>query len=106
MKLKQPIALGLWDVYIPPALESRPSALSRISTGDPPNSASTDLAPEFTRAHFDLWIEFQNKKGKAVSKDTWSLFVDFIRSIDADFKEYDDSGKLKHKSLEQSHIET
>lgn len=86
-------ALGLWNVYIPSALEARPSALSRIPSGDPPNSPSTDIPPEFTKAHFDLWIEFQKKKGKAVSKDTWSLFVDFIRSIDADFKEYDDSGE-------------
>ena len=86
-------ALGLWKVYIPSALESRPSALSRIPAGDPPNSPSTDRPPEFTKAHFDQWIEFQKKKGKAVSKDTWSLFVDFIRSIDADFKEYDDSGE-------------
>jgi len=29
-----------------------------------------------------------------VSKDTWSLFVDFIRSIDKDFKEYDKEGEL------------
>lgn len=85
--------MDLWSLYIPPALESRPSALARIPAGDPPNSPSNDRPPEFTKAHFDSWIEFQKKKGKAVSKDTWSLFVDFVRSIDADFKEYDDSGK-------------
>jgi len=42
---------------------------------------------------FDTWIEFQRKKGKAVSKDTWSLFVDFIRNIDKDFKQYDQEGE-------------
>lgn len=31
-------------------------------------------------------------KGKAVSRDTWVLFVDFVRSIDADFKEHDEEG--------------
>jgi DCN1-like protein 1/2 len=32
-------------------------------------------------------------KGKAVSRDTWVLFIDFLRSIDADFKEHDEEGE-------------
>lgn len=32
------------------------------------------------------------QKNKAVSKDTWALLVDFARSIDKDFKEYDEDG--------------
>ena len=88
------LALDLWTLYIPPALSSRPSALSRVVT---PNASvattsSTSDPPQFTNDDFDTWIEFQRKKGKAVSKDTWSLFVDFIRSIDGDFKEYDEEG--------------
>ncbi len=75
----------MWSLFIPPALQSRPSALSHES--------STDSAPQFTDAHFDQWLEFQRKRGKAVSKDTWALLLDFIRSIDAEFKEYDESGK-------------
>jgi hypothetical protein len=35
-----------------------------------------------------------------VSKDTWSLLVDFIRSIDADFKEHDEEGESSDFSLE------
>ena len=72
----------MWTIYIPPALSARPSALSHGS--DP---------PQFTQSHFDAWIEFQKLKGKAVSKDTWSLFIDFIRSIDGDFKIYDEEGE-------------
>jgi DCN1-like protein 1/2 len=87
-------ALDLWNLYIPPALESRPSALSRIPPSEPPNSPSTTNPPEFTKEHFEQWIEFQKKKSKAISKDTWSLFVDFIRSIDGKFQEYDDSGQF------------
>ncbi len=34
----------------------------------------------------------QEKYGKSISKDTWSLFLDFINSCDADFKEYDEDG--------------
>ena len=81
------VALDMWALFIPPALTSRPSALSNMGTG------SMSTPPEFTNEDFDMWIEFQRKKGKAVSKDTWSLFVDFIRSIDGDFKEYDEEGE-------------
>ncbi|WWC87297.1 uncharacterized protein L201_002185 [Kwoniella dendrophila CBS 6074] len=76
-------ALDLWTLFIPPALTSSPSALQRTSDQTP---------PQFAEEEFDLWIEFMRKKGKAVSKDTWSLLIDFIRSIDKDFKEYDDEG--------------
>ncbi|WRT65161.1 uncharacterized protein IL334_002104 [Kwoniella shivajii] len=76
-------ALDLWSLFIPPALSSSPSALSRTSDNTP---------PQFTETEFALWLEFMKKKGKAVSKDTWSLLVDFIRSIDKEFKEYDDEG--------------
>ncbi|KAK8846632.1 hypothetical protein IAR55_005719 [Kwoniella newhampshirensis] len=76
-------AIDLWTLFIPPALSASPSALSHF----PDNSA-----PQFTHTEFEYWIEFMKQKGKAVSKDTWSLFVDFVRSIDKDFKEYDDEG--------------
>ena len=85
-------ALSLWPIFIEPALTSSPSALSRIKPGQPPLSESDD-PPQFTTRHFELWIEFQTKKGKAISKDTWNLFVDFVRTIDADFKEYDEEGR-------------
>nr|XP_018265886.1 defective in Cullin neddylation protein 1 [Kwoniella dejecticola CBS 10117]OBR88044.1 defective in Cullin neddylation protein 1 [Kwoniella dejecticola CBS 10117] len=82
-------AVALWTTFIPPALSSNPSSLSRTSDTD---TGSNSGPPQFTRADFDLWIEFIQKKGKAVSKDTWSLLIDFIRSIDKEFKEYDDEG--------------
>lgn len=85
-------ALDMWTLFIPPALASSPSALSRLPPGVPSIEASS-LAPEFTEAHFQQWLDFQKSRNKAVSKDTWSLLVDFIRSIDKDFKEYDDSGE-------------
>ena len=34
----------------------------------------------------------QEKYGKSISKDTWSLFLDFIDSCDDEFKEYDEDG--------------
>jgi hypothetical protein len=83
-------AIPYWQLYIPPALSSRPSALARIP---PPGSSSSSTDPAFTLADLEYWIEFQTIKDKAVSKDTWSLFIDFIRSIDGDFKEYDEGGE-------------
>ncbi|GAA5840362.1 hypothetical protein JCM11251_006706 [Rhodosporidiobolus azoricus] len=35
-----------------------------------------------------MWLEFlQQKGGRAVSKDTWQLFLDFVRSIDPAFED-------------------
>lgn len=85
-------ALSLWPIFVNPALESSPSALSHIPSGSPPNTRSSE-PPQFTSKHFDQWIEFQTKKNKAVSKDTWNLFVDFMRTIDAEFKQYDEAGE-------------
>ncbi|TXT15898.1 hypothetical protein VHUM_00401 [Vanrija humicola] len=83
-------AIDLWTLYIPPALEARPSALSHIAPGAAPTSPATDEAPGFSADDLELWLEFQKSKGKAVSKDTWSLLIDFIRTIDAELKEYDE----------------
>ena len=87
-------ALALWPLFVKPALEATPSALSHIPNGSPPLSASSD-PPQFSERHFDQWIEFMTKKGKAVSKDTWSLLFDFIRTIDAGFKDYDETGESR-----------
>jgi DCN1-like protein 1/2 len=84
----------MWSLYIPPALKSRPSALSKLLPGESATSTSSAIPPDFTMDDFELWLEFQKEKGKAVSKDTWSLFVDFIRTIDEEFKAYDEEGEL------------
>ncbi|KAJ7258086.1 defective in Cullin neddylation protein 1 [Mycena haematopus] len=41
--------------------------------------------------YVDWWFEFlQEKGGKGVSKDTWVMFHDFVRTIDARFEAYDE----------------
>nr|XP_019008888.1 defective in Cullin neddylation protein 1 [Kwoniella pini CBS 10737]OCF47669.1 defective in Cullin neddylation protein 1 [Kwoniella pini CBS 10737] len=87
--LQLEMAIGLWTMFIPPALSSCPSSLCKITNN---SIQQQQQQPEFTKNEFDLWIEFINKKGKSISKDTWSLLIDFIKSIDKDFKEYDDEG--------------
>lgn len=60
---------------------------------DPDNDPSAITDPEFTTKHLELWIEFHRKKARAISRDTWSLFIEFIRSIDSKFETYDEDGK-------------
>lgn len=89
-------ALSFWQVLIPPALASNPSALSHVIITDPDSGEQTiapDPTPQFTEQHLDIWIEFQKSKGKAISRDTWDMFLDFIRVIDKDFTEYDEEGE-------------
>ncbi|KAH8077913.1 Cullin binding-domain-containing protein [Filobasidium floriforme] len=79
-------AISFWQVFFPAALSASPSALSHItnpSTGETTDPAFTDL---------DDWLEFMKARGKPVSKDVWGLFVDFVRTIDPDYANYDEDG--------------
>ncbi|KAI8926435.1 Cullin binding-domain-containing protein [Entophlyctis helioformis] len=43
--------------------------------------------------HLDLWKTFlEETHGKSISKDTWSLFWDFITNINDDFSNHDTDG--------------
>lgn len=92
-------ALGMWQLFIPPAMAARPSALSRVPPGESPSGPATKTASEFGEKGFKLWLEFQEERGKKVSKDTWSLFIDFVRTIDAEYKEYDETGEWSRSRL-------
>ncbi|KAM0747783.1 defective in Cullin neddylation protein 1 [Meredithblackwellia eburnea MCA 4105] len=49
--------------------------------------------------HLAWWQDFLVQKGgRAVSKDTWTLFHEFSRTIDPDFREYDEEG-LSHTNF-------
>ncbi len=87
-------ALSMWELFIPPAMAAKPSALSHVDAGESPSGPATKNPSLLGESGFQLWIEFQKSRNKAVSKDTWSLFIDFVRTIDSEFKEYDESGEL------------
>lgn len=40
--------------------------------------------------HLELWIEFLGKRKQAISRDTYSLLLDFARNIDYDLKNFDE----------------
>lgn len=41
-------------------------------------------------AHLDLWVEFLEGRKHAISRDTYSLLLDFTRSITYDFSNFDE----------------
>ncbi|KAH8988344.1 Cullin binding-domain-containing protein [Lactarius akahatsu] len=47
----------------------------------------------WTEEHTQLWYDFLGEKNiKGISKDTWAMFLVFVRSIDAKFETYDIEG--------------
>ncbi|KAJ7607551.1 defective in Cullin neddylation protein 1 [Roridomyces roridus] len=80
-------ATAFWSLLLPHAMTG--GALTRIPPGDDNNAMQVD-APPFGQEQVQWWFEFLAEKGgKGVSKDTWNMFYDFIRSIDARFETYD-----------------
>ena len=39
-----------------------------------------------------LWVEFVSENGKAVTKDTWNLLLEFVTSVDPYLSNYDFDG--------------
>ncbi|KAK4048566.1 Scaffold-type E3 ligase [Microbotryomycetes sp. JL201] len=55
-----------------------------------------DPASTFPDEHLQWWQQFLAEKGsKAVSRDTWNLFLEFVRTIDSSFEKYDEEGAYR-----------
>ncbi|KAH6912125.1 Cullin binding-domain-containing protein [Coprinopsis sp. MPI-PUGE-AT-0042] len=81
-------AQAFWNLLLPHGLEG--GALSH-SDEDQDVRMSETGDDGFKREYVDWWFEFLNEKGgKGVSKDTWQMLFDFIRTIDSQFKNYDE----------------
>ncbi|GAW06761.1 defective in Cullin neddylation protein 1 [Lentinula edodes] len=84
-------AQAFWSLLIPHGLKG--GALSHISSTDSDDDVDMNGAEGWRPEYTDWWFEFLNEKGgKGVSKDTWSMFLDFMRSIDTKFEKYDMEG--------------
>jgi len=82
-------AQAFWGLLLPHGLHG--GALARV---DPDGDVRMDNKSDGWKEEYtSWWFDFLNEKGgKGVSKDTWVMFLDFIRSIDSKFTEYDTEG--------------
>ncbi len=84
-------ALAFWDLILP----ASPTFKKEGSDG------------MFTQHQLELWKKFlsEHTGGRAVSKDTWTQFLDFTREINADFSNHDFDGKqCYYQRTIQSHL--
>ncbi|KAF9074381.1 defective in Cullin neddylation protein 1 [Rhodocollybia butyracea] len=81
-------AQAFWSLLLPFGLEG--GALSHIPLTDSDHDVDMSGAEGWQSEYTQWWFDFLTEKGgKGVSKDTWSMFLDFMRSIDAKFEKYD-----------------
>jgi len=83
-------AIAFWELLVPHGLTG--TALEHTSDEDTDDDEDIQMeAEEGWKSEFtDWWFEFlKTKGGKGVSKDTWTMFLHFIRTIDSKFENYD-----------------
>jgi len=80
-------ALALWGLLLPCGFEG--GALTSSSGDDDVSMEGDKWKEEYNK----WWFDFLTEKGiKGISKDTWVMFLDFVRSTDAEFSNYDTEG--------------
>ncbi|KAJ7613736.1 Cullin binding-domain-containing protein [Mycena polygramma] len=84
-------AQAFWQLLLPHGMAG--GALAHIDASGDTDMVDTGAKGNgsgWSKEHVDWWFEFLNEKGgKGVSKDTWVMFLDFVRTIDARFETYD-----------------
>ncbi|EIM84253.1 DUF298-domain-containing protein [Stereum hirsutum FP-91666 SS1] len=83
-------AQAFWALLLPHGIQG--GALSHITSRDDDGDDSMTGADEGWKLEYNSWwYEFleNEAKMKGVSKDTWMMFFDFVRSIDSKFEKYD-----------------
>ncbi|KAK0457016.1 defective in Cullin neddylation protein 1 [Desarmillaria tabescens] len=86
-------AQAFWALLLPHGLKG--GALSHTTSTDEDDVDMDATSEEGWKDQYtQWWFEYlEAKGGKGVSKDTWSMFLDFVRSIDAKFEKYDAEGE-------------
>ncbi|KAI0000769.1 Cullin binding-domain-containing protein [Russula compacta] len=84
------VALAFWGLLLPHGLKGG-ALRPQLDYGDDPMKASDGGGGGgWTEEHSQLWYKFLNEKTvKGISKDTWAMFLVFLRTIDAKFEMYD-----------------
>ncbi|EMD30905.1 hypothetical protein CERSUDRAFT_60717, partial [Gelatoporia subvermispora B] len=82
------MAQAFWALLIPHGLQG--GALAHVNTPNDDGDEEMDDGEGWKPQYLEWWFEFLNEKGgKGVSKDTWQMFLEFVRTIDARFQKYD-----------------
>ncbi|KAI0830293.1 Cullin binding-domain-containing protein [Trametes gibbosa] len=89
------MAQGFWALLIPHGLAG--GALAHVSAAaqegdeDAVMGAGAGAGEDGWKSeHTDWWFAFLEKSGaKGVSKDVWQMFLEFVRTIDGRFEQYD-----------------
>ncbi|KAL0952666.1 hypothetical protein HGRIS_006909 [Hohenbuehelia grisea] len=81
-------AQAFWSLLLPHGLQG--GALSHIRSRDNDNDETMVDEEGWKTEYTQWWFEFLAEKGgKGVSKDTWVMFLEFVRTIDSKFEMYD-----------------
>jgi len=81
-------AQAFWALLLPHGLHG--GALSHVHSTDDDDDDDMGEEEGWRDEYTSWWFEFLNEKGgKGVSKDTWAMFLEFVRSIDSEFENYD-----------------
>jgi DCN1-like protein 1/2 len=82
------MAQAFWGLLLPHGLKG--GALSHINNKDEDEDEDMSGEEGWQEEHTQWWFEFLNeKKFKGISKDTWVVFRDFVRTIDSKFEKHD-----------------
>ncbi|KAJ8073023.1 Scaffold-type E3 ligase [Marasmius tenuissimus] len=80
-------AQAFWSLLLPHGLSG--TALAHVQKDGDGDVSMTGGEEGWKPEYTDWWLEFvTEKKLKGVSKDTWSMFLDFMTSIDAKFEKH------------------
>jgi len=91
-------AIEFWNLLLPHGLKGKAlSHVNSVSAGsdgeyDDDDDVDMDDSNEagWNSEYTAWWFEYLTTKGvKGVSKDTWTMFLEFVRIIDSKFEKYD-----------------
>ncbi|KAH9957755.1 defective in Cullin neddylation protein 1 [Russula dissimulans] len=83
------MAQAFWGLLLPLGLKGGALRLQQDYGGDDAIKGP-GVGGGWTEEHTQLWYEFLNEKNiKGISKDTWAMFLAFLRTVDARFETYD-----------------
>ncbi|KAL1741376.1 defective in Cullin neddylation protein 1 [Schizophyllum fasciatum] len=82
------MAKAFWQLLIPHGLQG--GAVSHVRRRDDDDDVDMSDEEGWKDEYTTWWFEFLDEKNvKGISKDTWQMFLEFVRSIDAKFEKYD-----------------